>query len=71
MDPNDVAEDWPTIARLRDGVTHEQARAEIASLIASFRAAYPNQVSEQDRGMTLATFSELYVIAACDARSGS
>ena len=28
VDPNDVAEDWPAIARLRDGVTHEQARAE-------------------------------------------
>jgi predicted permease len=61
VDPNDVAEDWPAIARLREGVTRQQAQAEVASLMAPFRAAYPNQVSEQDRGMTLATFSELYV----------
>jgi predicted permease len=61
VDPNDIAEDWPTIARLREGVTSEQAQAEVASLTGSFRALYPNQVSEQDRGMTLATFSEAYV----------
>jgi predicted permease len=60
-DPKDVAENWPTIARLRDGVTPAQAGTDIASLMASFRAAYPNQVSAPDRGMTLATFSELYV----------
>ena len=59
--PNDVAEDWPTIARLRAGFTPEQARADVASLIASFRAAFPKQVSGRDRGMTLVTFSELYV----------
>jgi predicted permease len=61
VDANDVAENWPTIARLRDGVTREQAQADVTALMAPFRAAYPNQVSDQDRGMTLATFSELYV----------
>jgi putative ABC transport system permease protein len=61
VDPNDVAEDWPAIARLRDGVTHEQARAETAAMMTGFRTAYPGQVSDQDRGMTLATFNELYV----------
>jgi putative ABC transport system permease protein len=61
VDPNDIAEDWPTIARLGDEVTRAQAQAEVASLIEPFRTAYPNQVGEQDRGMTLATFSELYV----------
>ncbi|HEY7476172.1 MAG TPA: ABC transporter permease [Vicinamibacterales bacterium] len=63
VDAADVAEDWPAIARLREGVTREQAQAEIASLFTSFRMAYPTQVSGQDRGMTLATFSELYVAA--------
>jgi putative ABC transport system permease protein len=63
VDPNDVAENWPTIARLREGVTRDEAQTDVASLSESFRAAYPNQVSEQDRGMTLATFSELYVSA--------
>ena len=61
VDPNNVAEDWPAIARLRAGVTHEQARAETSALMASFRTAYPGQVADQDRGMTLATFNELYV----------
>ena len=61
VDPNSVAEDWPAIARLRDGVTHEQARTETSVLMAAFRNAYPGQVSDQDRGMTLATFNELYV----------
>jgi putative ABC transport system permease protein len=59
----DVAENWPTIARLREHVTHEQAQAEVTSLIGAFRAEYPSQVSERDRGMTLATFTELYVDA--------
>ena len=61
VDPADVAEDWPAIARLRKGLTRQQAQSDVASLLGPFRAAYPNQVSEQDRGMTLATFSELYV----------
>ena len=60
-DPNDIAENWPVIARLREGVSREQAQTDITSLIEPFRQAYPNQVGEQDRGMTLATFSELYV----------
>ncbi len=60
-DPSDIAEDWNVIARLRDGVSHRQARAEISGLTAAFRAAYPNQVSDKDRGMLLATFNELYV----------
>lgn len=61
VDPSDIAEDWPAIARLRDGVTREQAQAETAALFGPFRVAYPNQVSDQHRGMRLATFNELYV----------
>ncbi len=38
VDPNDVAENWPTIARLREGVTREQAQADVASLTEPFRA---------------------------------
>jgi putative ABC transport system permease protein len=61
VDPTDIAEDWPAIARLRDGVSREQARAETSALMTGFRTAYPGQVSDQDRGMVLATFNELYV----------
>lgn len=59
--PADVAENWPAIARLRDGVMYGQAQSDLASLVEPFRAAYPNQASAQDRGMTLATFAEFYV----------
>jgi putative ABC transport system permease protein len=61
VDPASVAEDWPAIARLREAVTRGQAQTEVAALTASFRATHPNQASEQDRGMKVATFSELYV----------
>ena len=61
VDPNNIAEDWPTIARLERSVTYEQAQAETTALNVSFRSAYPNQASATDRGMKLATFSELYV----------
>ena len=67
VDPDDVAEDWPTIARLREGFTGEEAQADVASLTEPFRAAYPNQVYEGDGGMALATFSELYVRDAAKA----
>jgi predicted permease len=60
-DPKDIAEDWPTIARLREGVSREQAHADVVSLNAVFRSEYPHQVSENDRGMRVATFSELHV----------
>ncbi len=60
-DPTDIAENWPAIARLRDDVTHQQARAETAALLAGFRAAYPSQVSDTDRGMGLASFNDIYV----------
>jgi putative ABC transport system permease protein len=61
VDPGDIAEDWPAIARLRDGVTRAQAQAEVTSLNQSFRATYPNQADPRDRGMTVATFAEIYV----------
>jgi len=63
VNPDDVAENWPTIARLQRGVTREQAQSELTSLFEPFRTSYPTQVSKEDRGMTLATFSELYVVA--------
>lgn len=61
VDPNDTAENWQTIARLRGGVSRGQAAAEVSGLLTAFRDAYPNQVSAKDRGMRLATFNELYV----------
>ena len=60
-DPENVAEDWPVIARLRTGVSLDQARTEVVSLNPGFRSSHPNQVYEGDRGMTVATYGELYV----------
>jgi predicted permease len=60
VDPSDQRRNWHAIARLRDGSTHEEAQAEVASLTGPFRAAYPNHVYEGERGMRLATFGELY-----------
>ena len=60
VDPDDEGRNWPAIARLREGFTREEAQADVASLTEPFRAAYPNQVYERERGMTLATFGELY-----------
>lgn len=61
VDPMDEGENWPTIAVLREGVTREEAEAEVGSLTDSFAAAYPDLVYERDRGMRLATFTDLRV----------
>ena len=63
VDPSDEGANWPAIARLREGVTYENARAEIAALTAPFQAVYPTQLYDGDRGMTLATFGEIYIDA--------
>ncbi len=60
-DPKDEGENYTIIARLKDGVDQAQAQADVERLFAPFAAQYPNQVYEGDRGMTLATFQELYV----------
>ncbi len=60
-DPADVAENWPTIARLENGVDRAAALSDVESLTSAFREEHPNQVDEGVRGMTLATFTELYV----------
>lgn len=60
-DPQNVAEDWPVIARLSAGVSLEEAEAEVASLFPAFHSSYPGQVYDGDRGMRVASYQELYV----------
>ena len=61
VDPDDHGENWPAIARLGDDYTMSDARTEVASLNAGFRATYPQQAAEGEPGMTLDSFAELYV----------
>jgi len=60
-DPKDEGANFATVARLKDGVTRRDAEADVHRLLEPFREAYPNQVYQNDRGMTLATFGELYL----------
>ena len=60
VDPDDQAANWPALARVRDDATIGDARTEVTWLNAGFRAAYPQQVGEEEPGMTLGSFAELY-----------
>ena len=60
VDPDDQAANWPALARVRDDATIGDARTEVSWLNAGFRAAYPQQVGEEEPGMTLGSFAELY-----------
>lgn len=60
-DPKDEGQNYTIVARMKDGVSREEAEADVARLSAPFAEEYPHQVYEGDRGMTLSTFAELYV----------
>jgi putative ABC transport system permease protein len=60
-DPKDEGANFATVARLKDGVDRRDAEADVGRLLEPFREAYPNQVYKNDRGMTLATFGDLYL----------
>ncbi len=60
-DPKDEGANFTIVARLKDGVDRAAALADVERLDASFAEQYPNQVYDGDRGMTLATFEDLFV----------
>lgn len=60
VDPEDQAANWPAVARVRNDATMSDARTEVTWLNTGFRAAYPQQSGEQEPGMTLGSFAELY-----------
>jgi putative ABC transport system permease protein len=60
VDPADEGENWEGIARLRDGVGMDAARADVARLVAPFAAAYPNQVYGDGAGMSITDFHTLH-----------
>ena len=67
VDPDDEAANWTAIARLRDGVTLREARSEVTWLNTGFRTTYPRQVHEDEPGMMVGSFAELYVGQASNA----
>ncbi|MDE2881956.1 MAG: ABC transporter permease [Acidobacteriota bacterium] len=60
VDPDDQGANWPAIARVRDDATMSDARTEVTWLNAGFRAAYPQQAGEEEPGMAVGSFAELY-----------
>ena len=48
VDPNDIAEDWPAIARLRPGVTREEAAAETEAPAEAPQPEQPEQTEPKD-----------------------
>ena len=67
VDPDDEAANWPAIARRGDGITMSEARTEVRWLNTGFKATYPQQAGEEEPGMMLGSFAELYVGEAASA----
>jgi len=60
-DPRDEGANWPIIARLDEGVTWQVAQSDLDRVTASFRSQHPELVGDRERGMTLASYEELFV----------
>ena len=67
VDPDDEAANWPAIARLGDDITMSEVRTEVRWLNPGFKATYPQQAGEEEPGMMLGSFAELYVGEAASA----
>jgi predicted permease len=61
VDPDDRRENWPGIARVGDDIRMSDARREVMSLNAGFRAIYPQQADEDEPGIVFDSFAQLYV----------
>ena len=61
IDPDDQRQNWPAIARVGDDFRISDARREVMSLDAGFRATYPQQADEDEPGIMFDSFVELYV----------
>ena len=61
FDPDDQRQNWPAIARVGDDFTIGDARREVTSLDAGFRATYPQQTDADEPGIMFDSFAELYV----------
>ncbi len=60
-DPEDLGHNTIALARLRPGITPEQAQADLDRVLSSFREAYPPLVGNDRERMRLVPFGEIYV----------
>ena len=58
-DPLDEGQNYPFLARLRDGVTHAEADAQVRSVTNAFRDAHPTLIYHNT--MRLSSYQELFV----------
>ncbi len=59
-DPLDEGQNYPFLARLRDGVTHAKADAQVRILTNAFKAAHPT-LTGSDNTMRLSSYQEIFV----------
>lgn len=58
INPNDNGHNYEVVARLKPGVTLQQAQAEMNSLLGPFRQDYPKHIGPKERGMFLVPYRE-------------
>ena len=61
VNPQDTGHNTAMVARLKQGITLQQAQAEMDSLLPQFRAQYPNQAGPTDKGIRLVTLHDSMV----------
>jgi putative ABC transport system permease protein len=65
-DPLDEGQNWPLLARIRDGVDRSAVRADLERVHAEFAAAHPELVDDFNRALTMASYQDLYVGGVAD-----
>jgi len=60
-EPTDESENYPILARLAPGMTLPSAQADLDRVYRDFQGEHPELMNGTDRGMTLASYQELYV----------
>jgi putative ABC transport system permease protein len=60
-DPQDQGHNSSVLGRLRPGVTHEQARADLDRVLAGYRQDHPGHVGHDRERMTLMSFQDIFV----------
>ncbi|HEX7049892.1 MAG TPA: ABC transporter permease [Longimicrobiales bacterium] len=60
-DPRDKGQNYQVRARLRPGVTLEQARADLAAVSARFREEHPELMGESEVGVAILGYQDIFV----------
>jgi putative ABC transport system permease protein len=59
--PEDLGHNTIALARLRQGITPQQAQADIDRVLAAFRDRYPTLAAGEREGMRMVAYDEIYV----------